>query len=33
MEDWQSRENEADEQALLKQLLQSTGVEESCGED
>ena len=32
MEYWQSRENEADEQALLKQPLQSTGVEESCGE-
>ena len=26
------RENEADEQALLKQLSQSTGEEESCGE-
>ena len=32
MEDWQMREKEAGEQALLKQLLQGTGEEESCGE-
>ena len=32
MEGWQMQENEADEQALLKRLLQSTGEEESCGE-
>ena len=32
MEGWQMQENEADEQALLNRLLQSTGEEESCGE-
>ena len=31
LEDRRRCENEADEQALLKQLLQGTGMEENCG--